>query len=147
MNLGVFLWSCVFFWRLASCLFLGLFQLKFACFWACVFQTSFFQVLWYFCSFNLLLQAYWACFCENFLILGLFFQICLPAFLFNFHANFLFHWFFLPTHVGLVFWFNYVFLACISQFTCLFLQNNLASLLPCFYLLLWIVYLDIVLVL
>ena len=48
----------------------------------------FFQILWHFCFFNLLLKAYWACFYENFLILGLFFRICLPAFLLNFLAEF-----------------------------------------------------------
>jgi len=30
--------------------------------------------------FNLLLKAYWACFCENLVILGLFFRICHHAF-------------------------------------------------------------------
>jgi len=50
-------------------------------------------------------------------MLGLFFRICLPAFLFNFVADFSFCLIFMPTPVGHVFQ------------ICLFLQNNLASLL------------------
>jgi len=80
------IWACF----LSSC---GFFEdLRVACFWACfiwnllvfykfVFcRLLFFQILWHFCSFNLLLRAIWACFCENFLILGLFLLMCLiPA--------------------------------------------------------------------
>ena len=74
-----------------------------------------FLILWHFCCFNLLLKAYWACFYENLLILGLFFRICLPAFSFNFVADFSFCWIFMPTPDGLVFWWNYLFLACFSN--------------------------------
>ena len=75
----------------------------------------FFQILWHFCCFNVLLKAYWVCFCENLLILVLFFRICLHAFLFNFLVNFLFCWIFLPTAVGLVFRLNHLFLAWFSN--------------------------------
>jgi len=127
VNLAVFprSWACFFvdlryFGGLARCLFLSLFQLKFACFLGLFFADfsfadCFFQILWHFCCFNLLRKAYWACFHENLLILGLFFQICLPAFLFNFLADFSFCWIFPPTRVGLVFRLNYRFLACFSS--------------------------------
>ena len=77
-------------------------------FWACFLQISvlgiaFFQILWHFCCLNLLLKVYCACLCENMLILGLFFRICHPDFLFHFLANFSFCWIFLPTHFGLFF--------------------------------------------
>jgi len=73
------------------------------------------QIIWHFCRFNLLLKAYWACFCENLLILGLFFRICHPDFMFDFLADFSFCWIFLPTLFGLVFQLNYLFLACFSN--------------------------------
>jgi len=96
------------------------------CFWACfslnllvflqisVLWIAFFKfyVLWYLCCFNLPLKAYWACFCEHLLILGLVFEICLLACLFNFLADFSFCWIVVPTHVGLVFQLNYLFFAC-----------------------------------
>jgi len=104
-------------------------DLQLACFWACfnwnllVFGLVFcrllvIQILWHFCSFNLLLKAFWVCFCEILLILGLFFQICHLAFLFNFLADFWFSWIFLPTHVGLVFRLNYLFLAYSNSLAC-----------------------------
>jgi len=110
--------------------------MKFVCFLGLflqpsVLRTAFFQILWHFCSFNILLKAYWASFKENFLILGLFFRIGLPAFLFNFLADF----FVLLTSHANGYW------ACFSvklpvfglffKITCLFLQNNLASLAWC----------------
>jgi len=79
------------------CLFLGLFFADFC------FADCFFQILWHFCCLNLLLKPYWACFCEDLLILGLFFRICHPDSVFDFLANFSFCWIFLPTHFGLVF--------------------------------------------
>ena len=91
------LWSCgFFFWRLAGCLFLGLFNWNLLVFWAwflhiSVLRIAFFQMLWHFCCFKfILLKAYWACFCENLLILGLFFRICHHDFLFDFLADFCF---------------------------------------------------------
>jgi len=94
-------------------------------FWAYFLQMSvlriaFFQILWHFCCFNLLLKAYWACFYKNLLILGLFFRICLTAFSFKFLADFSFCWIFMPTYVGLVFRLNYLFLACFSNFLACF---------------------------
>ena len=96
------------------------FNWHFLVFWACFLQISvlrmaFHQILWHFCCFSLLLQAHWSCFYENLLILGLFFQTCLFAFLFNVVADFSFCWIFLPTHVGPVFRWNYLFLACFSN--------------------------------
>ena len=80
-----------------------------------VLRIAFFQIWRHFCCFNALLKTYLACFYENLLNLGLFFRICLPAFLFNFVANFSFCWAFLPTHVGLIFRWNYLFLPCFSN--------------------------------
>jgi len=72
----VFLWSWGFFLELAGCFSFGLFQLIFACFLQiCVLRIVFFQCLWHFCCFNVQLKAYWVCFYENLLILGLFFRI------------------------------------------------------------------------
>jgi len=93
VNLGLFfLWSYGFFFE----------DLRVACFWACfnlnllVFCRCLFcgllvfQIVWYFFCFNLLLKTIWAFFCENMLNMGLFFRMCLPVFLFNFPADFLF---------------------------------------------------------
>jgi len=124
-NLVVFprIWAC-FFW---SC---GFFEdLRVACFWAC---------------FNWNLLVFWACFCRflffdclffkfygNFMFqfspkgilcvflwkfghFGLVFQNCHPTFLFKLLADFSFCCIFLPTHVGLVFRSNYLFLVCFS---------------------------------
>jgi len=56
--------------------------------------------------FQLLLTAYWACFYENLLILGLFSSDLPPYCLFDFLADFSFCWIVLPKHVGLVLRFN-----------------------------------------
>jgi len=56
----------------------------------CFADGFFFQILWHFCCFNLLLKAYWACSFENLLISGLFFRLCYPDFYFNFLADFSF---------------------------------------------------------
>ena len=66
------------------------------------FSSNFMEI---FC-FNLFLKAYWEFFCENFVILDLFFRICHHAFLFNFLADFSFCYIFLPTHV--VFFFGQI---------------------------------------
>jgi len=97
-NLAVFpqIWVRFFvelwvFSRLGDCLFLGLFWLKCACFLQIsALWIAFFQILWHFFCFNVLLKAIWEFFGENMLILGLFFWMCPPVFLFNFPANFLF---------------------------------------------------------
>jgi len=136
--------NLAFFPRIWACFFVELrffFEdLRVACFWTCfnwnllVFCRFlfcillFFQILWHFCRFNLLLKAYCACFCENLLILGLFFRIY-HSDLFSFSV-----WFFILLNFPVnAFW------ACFSvklpifglffKFTCLFLQNNLVSLL------------------
>jgi len=90
-------------------------------------RLLFFQILWHFWSFNLLLRAIWACFCENLLILGLFLLMCLiPAFIFNLSADLCFCWIFLPSPCWACFRLNYLFWAFVSN--CLFLQSNLAPL-------------------
>ena len=103
-SLAVFLqiWACFFcgvldFWRLTSCLF---------------FADCFFQILWQFCHFNLSLNIIWVCFCVDFLILGLFFQICLHAFVFIYLLFFCFVYFSYQTHFRLVFRLNYSLWAC-----------------------------------
>jgi len=81
----VCLWNCVFFktWGL---LVFGLILIEIHLFYGLVFRRFlfcgllFFQVLWHFCCYNLLLKAYCACFYTNLLILSSFFRICLPAF-------------------------------------------------------------------
>jgi len=105
------------------CLFFGL---VFCRFLFC--GLPFFQILWHFYCLNLLLKACWACFCEDLLILGLCFRICHPDSLFDFLANFSFCWIFLPTHFGLVFSVKLPIFGLLFKFTCLFLENNLASL-------------------
>ena len=81
----VFLKTCGLLVLIEICLFFGL---VFCRFLFC--GLLFFQILWHFYCLNLLLKAYWACFCEDLLILGLFFQICHPDSLFDFLANFAF---------------------------------------------------------
>jgi len=70
-------------------------------FWACFLQISFcglllFKMLWHFCCFNLLLNVILECFCENLLILGLLFRMCLQVFHLIFVLIILFCWIFLP---------------------------------------------------
>jgi len=43
VNLGLFFWSCGFFWRLAGCLFLGLFFCRFLFFWLLFLQILFLE--------------------------------------------------------------------------------------------------------
>jgi len=52
--------------------------------------------LWHFFCFHVLQNAIWACFCVNFLILGLFFRICLPVVVLSVPAGFLICSIFLP---------------------------------------------------
>jgi len=137
-NLAVFprIWACFFvdlrfLWRIAGCLFWSLFWLKFACFLGlffadfCIADCFFYQISWTFCSFNLLQNEIWACFCVNLLILGLFSGFVV---LFLYLTNLLVLCFFefpYQTHVGLVFPLNYPFWACFS------------NLLACFYKITW----------
>jgi len=106
LRVACFIWNLLVFYKFAFCKFL------------------FFQISWHFWSFNLLLRAIWACFCENLLILDLFLLICLiPAFLFNFPADSFFCWIFLQTHVGLVFRLNYLFWAFVSNYLPVFAKQ------------------------
>ena len=129
----VFLWSCVFFKACGLHVF-GLVVNEFCLFFGLVFGRFlfcgllFFKILWHFCSFNLLLKAYWACFYENFLIWGLFFRIGLPAFLFNFLADFFVLLNFHANGCWACFSVKLPVCGLCFKFTCLFLQNNLASL-------------------
>jgi len=70
----VFLWSCVFFERLAGCLLLGLFLADF-CFADCFF-SNFMSLL----LFQFIAKGKLGVFCENLLILGLFFSDLPPCF-------------------------------------------------------------------
>jgi len=127
-NLAVFprIWACFFvelrvFLKTCGLLVLGLILIEIRLFFGVVFRRFlfcgllFFQILWDICCFNILLKAYWACFYKKIFILDLFLRICHLAFIFNFLAGFSFCWIFLPTHVGLVFRWNYRFLACFSN--------------------------------
>ena len=123
-------------------------DLRVACFWACLieiclffglvfcrflfFRLLLFQIFWHFCCFNLLLKVILTCFCENLLILGLFFRMRLPAFLCNFPPDFLFCWIFLPDACWTCFLVKLPILGLFFKFTCLFLHNNLASLVCCY---------------
>ena len=120
------IWACYFlvlrvFWRHAACLFLGLFWLKFACFLGLFFADYCYADCFFFkfcgtfdvsiyclrhigCVF-MKICSIWACFFRFPSLLFIKFHI-------NFLADFLFCWIFLPTHVGLVFQLNYLFLAC-----------------------------------
>jgi len=88
----------------------------------------FFQILWHFCCFNLLLKAYWACFCENLLILGLFSRFATLLFYLIFLLIFRFVEFSCQRILGL-FLVKLPIFGLFFKFTCFFLQNNLASLL------------------
>ena len=114
------------------------YDLRVACFWACfnwnllvfglvfmqisVLWIAFFQILWHFFCFNLLLKKIWACFCENMLILSFYFRVCLPVFLFNFPTDFLFCWIFLANACWACFWLNYLFWACFTNLLAYFCE-------------------------
>jgi len=118
--------------RISACYFVELrfFEdLRVACFWACsnwnllvflqisVLRIAFFSnfmahLLFQFTAKGVLDVFLWK---FAYFELSLFFRICFPAFYFNFLADFSFFWIFLPTHFGLVFRLNYLFLACFSN--------------------------------
>jgi len=113
-----FLQSSKFFWRLAG-MRVACFYWNLLVFWACFFRYLFCGLLFFkfygtFC-FKLLVKAIWAFLCENTLILGLFFRMCLPGFYLVFLPIFYFVEFSCQTHVGLVFRLNYLFWACFSN--------------------------------
>jgi len=58
--------------------------------------------------------------------LGLFFRICLAAFVFDLPVGFMFFEISYPTQVGLVFSVKLPILGVFFKFHCLFSQNNLA---------------------
>jgi len=114
-GVAVFLKACgLLLFRLVSidiCLFFGLFFCRF------MFCGLFFLNICGTFAVSIFCKKYWVWFYENLLILGLFFRIYLSDFLFNFLADFSFCGIFMPTHVGLVFRLNYVFLACFCNIT------------------------------
>jgi len=59
---------------------------------------------------------------------GLVFRICLPGFIFNLPTGFMFFEFSYQTHVGLFFSVKLPILGLFFNFACLFLHNNLPSL-------------------
>ena len=95
-KLGLFCCGVAFFLKTCWLLVFGLVLIEICLFFGFLFcrvlicRLLFSQILWHFCRFNLLLKAYWACFCENLLILGLSFRICHPDFMFDFLADFSF---------------------------------------------------------
>jgi len=120
-NLGLFFVELRVFLKTCGLLVFGLVLVEICLFFGLVFcrfqfcRLLFFKFYGTLCCFNLLLKAYWACFYKILVIFGLFFRICLPAFSFNFVADFSFCWIFMPTPVGLVFRWNYLILACFSN--------------------------------
>jgi len=80
-NLAFFprIWACFlvelrFFFKTCGLLVFGLVSIEFCLFFGLVFcRLLFFQILWHFCRFNLLLKAYWACFREDFSFWACFF--------------------------------------------------------------------------
>jgi len=117
-NLALFprIWACFFCgvaFFLKTCRLLVLIQI---CLFSAdfCFADCFFSNFMALCCFNLLPKAYWACFCKNLLILGLFFRIYHPDLLFAFLGDFSFCYF-RANAFGLVFRFNYLFLACFSN--------------------------------
>jgi len=118
-NLGLFFFGVAgFFEDLLVACFWACFNWNLLVFWACFLQISVLRIAFLSNFMALVLfefTAYWACFCKDLLILGLFFRICHPDSLFDFLANFSFCWIFLPTHFGLIFRLNYLFLACFSN--------------------------------
>jgi len=127
-NLAVFprIWVCFFcgfavFWGDCGLLVFGFVLIEICLFFGLVFRRFLFCGLLFFKFYGtfavsiycvrhigrvfMKICSFWACF----------FQICLPAFLFNFLADFSFCWIFPPTRVGLVFRLNYRFLTCFSS--------------------------------
>jgi len=94
-------------------------------FWAYFLQISvlriaFFQILWHFCCFNSLLNESWAGFCANLHSLGLFFRICLAAFVFNSPVGFMFFQFSYQRKLGLFFPLHNLLWTCFSNFLACF---------------------------
>ena len=139
--------NLAFFPRIRACFFCGIASfcedMRVACFWVCfnwnllVFWACFFRFL--FCGllffklcgtflFQFIAKDNLGVFCENIILLGVFFRMCLPVFLFSFAADFLFCWIFLLNACWACFSVKLPILGLFFKFTCLFLQNNLASL-------------------
>ena len=78
--------------------------------------------------FNILAKAFWARFYEILLILGLLFRICLPFFYVIFLLTFRFVEKKAANAYGACFSVKLPIFGLFFKFTCLFLQNNLASL-------------------
>ena len=120
INLGLFFWGVACFLKASGLLVFGLVVIEIFLFFGLVFcrflfcGLFFFQILWHFSCFTLLLKTYWTCFYENLLILGLFSQICLPAFYLIFLLIFCFVEFSCQRMLGF-FRLNYVFLTCFSN--------------------------------
>jgi len=114
-----FLKNCGFLVFIKNCLFFGLVFCKFCC-------RLLFQIIWHFCCFNL--QRNLAMFLYKFAHFGLVFRICLPGFIFNLPTGFMFFEFSYQTHVGLFFSVKLPILGLFFNFACLFLHNNLPSL-------------------
>jgi len=113
----VFLWSCRFFLRTYGLLVFGLVLIEICLFFAdFCFADCFFSNFMAILLFESTAKSILGVFLRRFAHFGLVFRICHPDSLFDFPANFSFCWIFLPTHFGLVFCLNYLFLACFSNF-------------------------------
>ena len=121
------------FWRLSGCLFLGLLQLKFTCFMGLLFHRFPFWWVAFFSNIMALLllkfNAKWnlGCICVTLLILGL---ICgfVCLFLHLIHLMFFVLFEFSYQRILRLFLRPFTYLGLFFKFSCLFLQNNLASL-------------------
>jgi len=116
-DFGLFLWSCGFFEDLQVTCFWVCFNWNLFVFWTCFLQISVLRIAFFSNFVALLLFQFTAkgilgVFLWKLLIFSLIFRVCLPAFLFNFVADFSLCWIFLPTHVELVYGRNCLFLDC-----------------------------------
>ena len=132
-NLGLFFCGFTYFSRLAvACFWVVL--IKICSFFGLVFADvcfldCFFQILWFFCCFNLLQNEICACFCVNCTFLACFFRICFPAFIFLFTCLFDVFLSFLPiATLACFFSVKFPILSLFLKFASLFLQNKVASL-------------------
>ena len=123
-NLCLFFCGVAFFLKTCGLLVFGLVLTKFCLFFGLFLQICFSDCFFFkFCGYFLFQfapEGILGAFLWKFGHFGLVFWICHRAFLFNLLADFSFCCIFLPTHVGLVFWSNCLFLACFSYFLACF---------------------------
>ena len=116
------IWAC--FFKTCVLLVFGRFKLNLACFCRFLFADCFFSNLMTLLLFQFTAKQNLGVFLCNLAHLGLFFRICLPSFIFNLPAGFIFFEFSYQTQVGLVFSVKLPVLGLLFKFACLFLQIN-----------------------